>query len=372
MQTQIGKLEDLKRKKGIDAFLMTSPAAIKYFSGYFFYFEHGPSPFHLMPAALVMAPGDHNSLLIADNEIGQAQGIYSDISFKPYLSYTYNGALDPAREFLLQLSAIIKVQQLENTCIGIEANTFPAVIENYLKTTFPRIRLKDIGREIYGLRAIKTREEIDMIRASAALCDTGQTAVVSLAKPGMTELELFNLVRTEIETAAGTRIPLMADFVGGRATASGGGLPGNKIIQSGELILSDLTPCLNGYWGDSCSTIAIDEPTVAQKKTFALVHESLYIGIDAIRPGIQALELDGLMRKHTGGYPHHTGHGVGVEYHEGPRIVPHNRTKLVPGMVIALEPAIYTEDYGIRLEHLVVVTEDGCEMLTRFEHQLIK
>ena len=164
----------------------------------------------------------------------------------------------------------------------------------------------------------------------------------------------------------------MADFVSGRATASGGGLPGNKVIKSGDLILSDLTPCLNGYWGDSCSTIAISEPTSAQKKTFSLVREALNRGIDAIRPGIQALEIDRLMRKHTGDYPHHSGHGVGVEYHEGPRIVPYNRSKLLPGMVIALEPAIYTEDYGIRLEHLVVVTEKGCETLTRFQHRLIK
>ena len=72
---------------------------------------------------------------------------------------------------------------------------------------------------------------------------------------------------------------------------------------------------------------------------------------------------------HIGNFPHHGGHGVGTVYHEEPRIVPYNNSLLEPNMVIALEPAIYKEDYGIRLEHLVVVTETGCEILTNFQHR---
>jgi Xaa-Pro dipeptidase len=71
----------------------------------------------------------------------------------------------------------------------------------------------------------------------------------------MTGLELFTLVRGDIETVAGKRIPMMADMVCGSRTAVGGGNPSDKEIMHGELILSDLTPCLNGYWGDSCNTI---------------------------------------------------------------------------------------------------------------------
>jgi len=67
----------------------------------------------------------------------------------------------------------------------------------------------------------------------------------------------------------------MVDLVSGFRTSTGGGLPGNKALHSGDLILSDLTPCLNGYWGDSCNTMVIGKPTSAQKKTFRLVKEAL-------------------------------------------------------------------------------------------------
>ena len=77
------------------------------------------------------------------------------------------------------------------------------------------------------------------------------------------------------------------------------------------------------------------------------------------------------MRSHLkaeGNFGHHGGHGVGTIYHEEPRIVPYNTMILQPGMVIALEPAVYKNDYGIRLEHLMLVTKDGCEVLTNFNH----
>ncbi len=75
------------------------------------------------------------------------------------------------------------------------------------------------------------------------------------------------------------------------------------------------------------------------------------------------------MRGHIGNYPHHSGHGVGTLYHEEPRVTPYNKTLLEPGMIIALEPAIYKEEYGVRLEHLMLVTESGAEVLTHFKHQ---
>jgi Xaa-Pro aminopeptidase len=162
----------------------------------------------------------------------------------------------------------------------------------------------------------------------------------------------------------------MADLVSGTRTASGGGMPTNKIINTGDLILSDFTPCLNGYWGDSCNTIVVGESTDEQRKTYELVKEALAIGIDAIRPDMKSKEIDQLMRNHIGNFPHHGGHGVGTMYHEEPRIVPYNNTTLQPNMIIALEPAIYKKDYGIRLEHLVVVTKNGCEVLTKFQHCL--
>ncbi len=181
---------------------------------------------------------------------------------------------------------------------------------------------------------IKDEDEIASIRESIRLCDIGQAAAMKHAMPEMTELELFSLIRGEMELAAGQRIPLMADLVSGGRTYSTGGSPSKKVIESGDLILSDLTPCLNGYWGDTCTTFAVGGAGSArQRKDFQLIRETLSIGIDAIRPGVRACDVDRAMREHAakaGGFPHHGGHGVGVVYHEEPRITPYNTLELAP------------------------------------------
>lgn len=368
-RSRIEKLNKLRELKNADAFLFSSASSVKYLSGYFYNFETGPSPFQLLPAALFVGPEQDACLLVADNETPQVTD--PSISIKTYTSYVYEQPLVFTDQFLAGLHSIVKQYGTGRARIGIEKNSLPLIIAESLASAYSQITWIDITAEINALRAIKDKDEILFIRQAAALCDAGQEAVLKYARPGMTELELFASVRKEMEHAAGTRVPLMADLVSGPRTASGGGIPNNKIINPGDLVLSDLTPCLQGYWGDSCNTMIVGEPDAEQKKTFVLVKEALDIGIDAIRPGVSASEIDRLMRAHIGNYPHHSGHGVGIMYHEEPRIVPYNHTLLEPGMVIALEPAIYTGDYGIRLEHLLAVTETGCEVLTQFRHRFL-
>jgi Xaa-Pro dipeptidase len=373
LKNRIQKLATIQSAKKVDAFLITSLASLKYLSGYFFYFEHGLSPFQLLPAALVVGPELQAGLVLADNETQQSPFIHHAISIKTYESYVYKKDIDATTQFIFQLDETFKQLGIKKGRLGVEVNALPASLLLFLSSRYPGIELVDITADLTALRIIKDADEIELIRQSARLSDVGQSAVLRLARSGMSELELFNLVRSEIEETAGTRVPLMADFVSGASTATGGGLPTNKIINEGDLILSDFTPCLNGYWGDSCSTIVVGKPTTEQQNTFNLVKEALEIGINAIRPGVQAKEVDLAMRRHlepAGNFEHHGGHGVGVIYHEEPRITPYNTMLLQPGMVIALEPAVYKDAYGIRLEHLVVVTGDGCEVLTTFNHSL--
>ncbi|MEO8416661.1 MAG: Xaa-Pro peptidase family protein [Ginsengibacter sp.] len=371
MKGRIEKLIEIKKTTKADAFLITSAASLKYLSGYFFYFEHGISPFQLLPAALFVGPELQASLVLADNETQQLSSIDSSISIKTYESYVYEKPIDCTTQFLSRLNEVFKQSGIKKGRLGVELNALPASVLFSLNAQYPDIELVDVTDEIARLRIIKDKDEIECIRRAAGLSDIGQAAVLRLAKTGMSELELFNLVRCEMEESVGTRVPLMADFVSGTRTATGGGLPTNKIIIQGDLILTDFTPCLDGYWGDSCSTIVMGAPTTEQSNIFNLVREALEIGINTIRPGVQAKEVDLAMREHLkaeGNFGHHGGHGVGVVYHEEPRITPYNTMILQPGMVIALEPAVYKNDFGIRLEHLMNVTNDGCELLTKFTH----
>jgi len=136
-------------------------------------------------------------------------------------------------------------------------------------------------------------------------------------------------------------------------------------------VLADIVPRLNGYWGDNAGTHFVGEPSQELKKIYQIVLETLQKGIDAIKPGVRASDLDKMLRESIQGhgyssYPHHSGHGIGTTNHEEPRIVPYNTLKLQTGMVIAIEPGIYEPNVGgVRLEDVVLVTDDGCEVLTK-------
>jgi Xaa-Pro dipeptidase len=366
------RIEKLDRIKNIDAFLLTSSVSLKYLTGYFYNFEIGPSPFQLIPAALFVVPSHYSGLIIADNESDQLALLDSRIKVNPYASYSYEKPLDYSASFCIKLLELIAQTGMGKARIGVEADSLPYSICESLSMNYPDIELVDITTDLVNMRMVKDEDELMLIHAATHLCDVGQEAVIKYAKPGMTELDLFKMVRGDMEMEAGKRIPMMTDLVAGLRTFEGGGNPSSNRIASGDLILSDLTPCLNGYWGDTCSTIVLGKPTPQQQYHFNLVKEALAIGVNAIKPGVQAKVIDHLMRKHlssAGQYGHHSGHGVGIAYHEEPRIVPYNDKVLEPNMVIALEPAIYHDNYGIRLEHIVAVTPTGCEVLSQFKHR---
>ncbi len=140
-------------------------------------------------------------------------------------------------------------------------------------------------------------------------------------------------------------------------------------MRDGDLAMADLVPRLNGYWGDSCSAIAVGEQPAEVRSAHARCVEALETGLAALAPGVVAGELDALVRAGLD-YPHHTGHGFGVACHEEPRIVPGGRTVLAPGMVVALEPGTYPGPWGLRVERLALITESGCEVLSKHDLSL--
>lgn len=374
MNHRIEKLYRQVANKGVDAVLITSDISINYLTSYFYDFEIGSSPFQLIPAALLITAPDKSFLIIADNETYNLPDSETGIIVKPYLSYTFKKSLDYANQFLLQLNDSIRQSGKRIRNIGIEPGSVSYIVTRDLQSRLNQIIFSDITDDLKQLRMVKDTIELDAIRAAVHLSDVGQQAVINYARPRMSELELFTLVRGEMEKAAGKRIPVMADLVSGFRTFEGGGNPSVKLLEEGDLVMSDLTPCLNGYWGDTCNTMVIGKPTAAQINDFNRISDALTICIEAVKPGIPVNTIDQIMREFlapAGEYNHHSGHGVGVENHEEPRVTPYNQILLEPDMVIALEPGVYRNGYGIRLEHMVVVTTKGCEILSEFKHQFI-
>ena len=349
MTTRAERALEIAGRLGADGLLAAEPATVTWLSGFEADIESGPSPFALSPLAL-LTPDQPPILVLSEDDAARASSGWEVVA---YTGFTL-GPLDvpgAARGALLTAAG------------GRKLATEPAALSAAMADGLSII---DAGADLLRARAIKDPDEIERLRAAVALCDIGQAEARRQAQEGLSELELWGRVRGSIEQRAGGRVPLLADLAAGPRTAHTGGPPTARALTSGDLVLCDLVPRLHGYWGDSCATFAVTEPSRSARKKHREALGALERGIVAIRPEVTAGDLDELMRRGLD-YPHHSGHGLGTAWHEEPRIVPGGQTRLEPGMVVALEPGVYDENEGLRLEQVVVVTEDGCTLLSNHE-----
>ena len=344
---------EVARQSGADAVLAADPATVTWLTGFAAEIETGPSPFSHTPLAL-LAPGSVPVLIVSEDDAAAAAALECDVVTYPGFGL---GPLDPVGGAARALVGVAGGQTL-----ATEGAALPVALAAGLRTV-------EAGPALAGARAVKDDDEIALLRAALALCDAGQRAAREHARPGISELALWALVRAAIEHEAGGRTPVLADLLTGPRTADVGGPPVDRALAAGDLVLCDLVPRLAGYWGDSCATFAIGEPSADAGRRHRAAADALARAIEAVRPGVVAGNLDALVRKGLD-YPHHTGHGLGTTYHEAPRIVPDEATVLEAGMVIALEPGSYGDGEGVRVEQIVLVTEDGCEVLSGHKLEL--
>jgi Xaa-Pro aminopeptidase len=203
-----------------------------------------------------------------------------------------------------------------------------------------------------------------------------QQAVKDHAEPGVTEAELAGRAAAAMFREAGRRMPaILTVSAGAEATATGGGVATGRVVEAGDLVLTDTSPWIDGAWSDTANAVFVGTPDATTRRRFDAVRRALHEGIELCRPGVVAKDVDrqvrDLLAEHGPTYAHHTGHAIGAAWSEEPRITPYEELRLEEGMVLALEPAIYVQGWGgIRLEHVFVVRAGGNEILTRFEHTL--
>jgi Xaa-Pro dipeptidase len=363
------RLEAFVKEQGLEAVLLTNPANVTWLTGYAAPVETGPSPFEGGPA-LAWIAGGQVTLVLSDMESPAARAC--GVEAVDYVAYTIDAPIAGYGNQAEALAKALAAFRGLHGAVGVERNSLSAALWPTLQEALPEVALRQIDGWVDELRAVKSPEEIEKLRRALALCDQAQADAANYAvKPGSTEIYVWASLKGAIEQKAGCRVPVLADLVAGERTAEIGGLPGGTVLREGDPVIVDIVPRLDGYWGDNAGTHFAGEPSPELKKIYATVLATLRRGIEAVKPGAIACELDGMLREaiRSAGYPvypHHSGHGIGTTYHEEPRIVPYNRTALAPGMVVALEPGIYIPGVGgVRLEDVVLVMDYGCEVLTK-------
>lgn len=367
-QRAFERVHRLMKEHSLDAVLLSNPFNITWLTGYAPPIQTGPSPFEGGPA-LAWLRGEQLTILTSDMESGSAR--LSGVDVHDYTAYTIEAPIDGIKNQSMALRELLRSDASITGKVGVEYGYLPASLNEVLGEALPKATFSALDGMIDSLRAVKSPEEVQLIRSALELCDLAQEEVARRVRPGLSEIELWGELKTRLETRAAGRLPILADLVGGQRTAEIGGLPGDYRLHNGDPVIADIVPRLGGYWGDNAGTHFIGDPPDELRKLFLLVRQTLSLGVEAIRPGLRACDLDHRLRSAIESqgypvYPHHSGHGIGTSYHEEPRIVPYNTNPLEPGMVIAIEPGIYLPGIGgVRLEDVVLVTDDGCELLTK-------
>ncbi|NLN93716.1 MAG: aminopeptidase P family protein [Candidatus Hydrogenedens sp.] len=228
------------------------------------------------------------------------------------------------------------------------------------------------------LRQIKEESEIARIEAASQLAEDALSEVLETIRPGMEEVELAARIdyAFRMRGAQGSSFETIALF--GEHSSLPHGKPGRRPLQSGDIVLIDCGCILDGYCSDLTRTFAFDRiPGHWFQEIYDCVQEAQALALAAVAEGVSTLEVDQKARDHiaAAGYGdffgHGTGHGVGLEIHEQPRLSPQSEAMLAANMVVTVEPGIYLpEQGGVRIEDLLVVTPSGSRVLTALPKDL--
>jgi Xaa-Pro aminopeptidase len=230
---------------------------------------------------------------------------------------------------------------------------------------------------IEQLRTIKSPAEIARIRQSVETNSQAFEQGVARVKPGMKEQDLAAELEYRMRRLGAEKPSFETIVAGGGRSALPHAQPTAARFEKGELIVVDMGALQEGYCSDMTRMLFLGTPGAKVKRTYRAVLEAQLAGIDAVRAGARTAAVDAAARKVLRGYGldkafiHSTGHGLGLEIHEPPRLGKRDKGRLKAGMAITIEPGVYLEGFGgIRIEDTVLVTEKGCEILTPTNKEL--
>lgn len=231
---------------------------------------------------------------------------------------------------------------------------------------------------IEKLRLIKTDAEIKILKVAADIADAAYKHILDFIRPGKTELEVSNELEFFMRKAGATSSSFDIIVASGHRSALPHGVASDKVIETGDFVTLDYGAYYNGYVSDITRTVAVGEPNDKLKEIYDIVLEAQIRGMAGIKPGMTGKEADALTRDYISekGYGdyfgHSTGHGIGLEVHEGPALSFRSDTVLEPGMIVTVEPGIYIPGLGgVRIEDDTVITNDHNEALTHSTKELI-
>lgn len=340
------------REQGLDWLLVTHPANIRYLCGF---------------------TGSSGVLLL-----GKRGALYTDGRYREQARAEVEGASVVVSPAPLQAAAKGQVGQAGR--VGIEAEHVSVATQAALRRALGEgTRLRSTAGLVEGMRMVKEAGEIRLLRRAADLGARLFEVAVNAIRPGLPETE----IAAELEYAArrGGAAGMSFETIvaaGPRSARPHGVASAQRIPRKGFVVL-DFGVILGGYCSDMTRTVHVGEAAGEARRMYEAVRRAQEAAIATVRPGAPAGEVDAAARKVLAEegwgeyFTHSTGHGVGLEVHEPPRLGRGQKERLREGMVVTIEPGIYVPGRGgVRIEDMVVVTRQGCEVLAPATKELIE
>jgi Xaa-Pro aminopeptidase len=330
----------------IDALLVSSPASVRYLTGF---------------------AGSNGLLLLT----GPEAHFFTDPRYSLEAARQLTCRVHVAKKPLIDAAAaLIKRKRLKK--IGFETTWMSHEDFAKLKEALPLgAGLHPIGRIIEEQRMVKSPAEIALIRRSVQANSEAYARTLKRVCVGVREQDIAAELDFQMRMLGAEKTAFETIVAAGERSALPHARPSAYRLEENELLLIDMGATLDGYCSDMTRVAYTGTPPRRVRAMYRAVLEAQLAGIDSVRPGITAGKVDRVVRgvlklhKLDKQFTHSTGHGLGLEIHEPPRLGKKDKTRLQAGMTITIEPGVYIEGVGgIRIEDTVLVTEKGCEVLT--------
>ena len=347
---RLGRLRDRLADLGVDAAVIVEPANVRWLTG--FTGSNGT----------VVVLGSGEALLVTDSRYAeQAPAQLADAGCPDEVEVVV--ARRAAHAVAERLGAVARLG-LEDTVSWGEQIRWSEAVD---ASTVP------LTEAVEELRAVKDPAELARMQAAARIADGALAATEPMLRPGVTEAQLQQALDDAIR-AAGSSGPAYDTIVAsGPNSALPHARPTGRELKAGDLVIVDVGATVDGYRSDMTRSFVLGDPDEQAETMLELVGRSQSAGVEAVRPGVKASDIDGVCRsviEEAGmgeAFLHGSGHGVGLDIHELPRVSSGSSAVLEPGNVLTVEPGVYFPGVGgVRVEDLLVVTDDGCRALTLY------
>ena len=283
------------------------------------------------------------------------------------------------KNFSQQLGELFSLQKIKT--VYLETDTVSLSAFSSLKKRLPDFAFSSDGKLqslITKQRSIKSADEIALIKQAQKMTDGTFSYILDNISAGRTEREVMLDMEFYMRRLGSEGVSFDFIVVSGKNSSMPHGVPTDKKIEKGDFITMDFGAVCGGYRSDMTRTVAVGKVSDKQKEVYGIVLKAQKAAIDFIRQGVICKEVDRTARNIISGagygdcFGHGLGHSVGIEIHENPACNTVCETVMEKGMIMTVEPGIYIEnEFGVRIEDMVVVTENGCENLTASKKELI-